>query len=69
MRNSPWDRAHRWQNGRCSLCAMLSTWEGARHSCTGVDVVTSKKAQREREKAEKRRRPTRSAADDVGARR
>lgn len=31
-----YDVPHRFVNGRCARCAMLSTWEGARYSCTGI---------------------------------
>lgn len=35
----PYDtRPHRWHpvTGRCAVCAMHSSWEGARYACTGV---------------------------------
>lgn len=46
----PYDtRPHRWDaTGRCSLCAMRSSWEGARYSCTGVDSKPEKKKAKQR---------------------
>lgn len=29
-------KPHMWERGRCTRCAMRSTWEGARYGCAGV---------------------------------
>lgn len=58
-------KPHAWEHDRCRRCAMRSTWEGARHACTGVTKyesaeskarkVVQNRAWRERVRQERKR--------------